>query len=96
MLFRSLEQPLQKVGRRVGALLRIGGQEAQAGEFIYGGVLIQAQLRVSNTPVGHHLHVHLDPLSGIGHLLVGLGFVRLFLPSFLFNCPICMVLLHYR
>ena len=45
-----LEQPLQKVAEKVGALLGIGGQEAQAGEFIYGGVLIQAQLRVSNTP----------------------------------------------
>ena len=74
-----LEQPLQKVSRRVGALLGIGGQEAQAGEFIYGSVLEQAQLRVCNTPAGYDFHIHLDPLAWIGHLLVGLGFVRLFL-----------------
>lgn len=72
-----LEQPLQKVSRRVGALLGIGGQEAQASEFIYGSVLEQAQLRVCNTPAGYDFHIHLDPLAWIGHLLVGLGLIRL-------------------
>ena len=76
-----LEQPLQKVSRRVGALLGIGGQEAQAGEFIYGSVLEQAQLRVCNTPAGYDFHIHLDPLAWIGHLLVGLGLIRWFFLS---------------
>lgn len=71
-----LEQPFQEVGGGVGTLFRIGSQEAQAGELIYGGVLEQAEFRVRNAPAGHHLHVHLDPLAGIGHLLVRLGFVR--------------------
>ena len=38
-----LDQPFQKVGRRVGGLLGVGSQKAQAGELINGGVLEQAQ-----------------------------------------------------
>ena len=36
------DQLFEKVGGRVGALLRVGGQETQTGELIYGGVLEQA------------------------------------------------------
>ena len=56
-------------------MLRIGSQEAQTGELIDGGVLEQAQLRVGDAAAGHHLHIHLDTLAGIGHLLVRLGLV---------------------
>jgi len=76
-----LEQPFQEVGGGVGALFRIGSQEAQTCELINGGVLEQAKLRVRNAPAGHHLHVYLDPLAGIGHLLIRLGLIRFFLLS---------------
>ena len=74
-----LEQPFQKIGGGIGRLLRVGSQEAQAGELVNGGVLVQAQFRVCDTASGDHLHIHLDTLAGIGHLLVGLGFVSWFL-----------------
>lgn len=76
-----LEQPFQEVGGGVGALFRIGSQEAQTCELINGGVLEQAKLRVRNAPAGHHLHVYLDPLAGIGHLLIRLGFICFLLLS---------------
>ena len=74
-----LEQLFEEVGRGIGRLLRVGSQEAQAGELINGSVLEQPEFRVRNTPAGHHFHVHLDPLAGIGHLLVRLGLIRFFL-----------------
>ena len=54
-------------------LSRVGHQEVQPGGFVYGAVLDQTQLRIRDTAAGDHLHVHLDPLTGIGHLLIGLG-----------------------
>lgn len=74
-----LDQPFQEVGRRESTLLGVGREETQAGELINGGVLEQAKLLVSNTPAGYHLHIYLDPLAGIGHLFVRLGFVCFFL-----------------
>ena len=74
-----LEQLFQEIGGGIGGLLRVGSQEAQAGELIDGGVLVQAQLRVGDAAAGDHLHIHLDPLTWIGHLLVGLGFISWFL-----------------
>ena len=74
-----LKQPFQKVGGGVGALFRVGSQETQAGELVNGGILEQAELRVRDTPAGHYFHVHLDPLTRIGHLLVMLGFIGFFL-----------------
>ena len=67
-----LEQLFQEIGGGIGGLFRVGGQEAQACELVNGCVLVQAQLRVSNAATGDHLHIHLDTLAGIGHLLVGL------------------------
>ena len=66
------DQLFEEVGGRVGALLEVGGQEAQAGEFVNSGILEQPQLWVRDTFTGYHLHIHLDPLSRIGHLVVGL------------------------
>ena len=68
-----LEQPFEKVSGRIGGLLRVSGQEAQSGKLIHGSVLKQAQLRVRDTAAGHHLHIHLNALSRIGHLLIRLG-----------------------
>ena len=76
-----LHQPLQKVGGGVGGLLRIGGQEAELGKLVNGGVLEQAQLRVCDTAARDHFHIYLDPLSWMGHLLIVLGDIRLFLTS---------------
>lgn len=73
------EQPFQEVGRGICTLLWVGSQEAKPRELVNGGVLKQAQFRVCNTPAGHYLHIYLDPLAGIGHLLVGFGLVCLFL-----------------
>ena len=74
-----LNQLFQEVCGGVGTLLWIGSQKAQARKLIHGGVLKQAQLRISDTLAGHHFHIHLDSLAGIGHLLVRLGFVCFFL-----------------
>ena len=62
-------------------MLRVGGQEAQAGELVNGGVLEEAQLRVSNAPAWYYFHIHLHPLARIGHLFIRLGFVCFFLLS---------------
>lgn len=74
-----LEQLFQEISRGVGALLRVGSQEAQASELINSGVLKQTEFRVGNTFAGHHLHVHLNTLAGIVHLLIRLWFIWLFL-----------------
>ena len=74
-----LDQLFQEIGGGTGRLLRVGGQEAQAGELVNSGVLVQAEFRVCDTASGDHLHIHLDTLAGIGHLLVGLGLVSWFL-----------------
>ena len=74
-------QLLQEIRRGIGGLFRVCGQEAQAGELINGGVLVQAEFRVCDTRSGNYFHIHLDPLAGIGHLLIGLGFLCLVLLS---------------
>lgn len=74
-----LEQLFQKIRRGIGGLLRVSSQEAQACELINSSVLVQAQLRVCDTAAGDHLHIYLDPLAGIGHLLVGLWLAGRFL-----------------
>ena len=74
-----LEQLFQKVSGGKGGLLRVSSQEAQAGELINGGVLKQAEFRVGDAAAGDHLHIYLNPLAGIGHLLVGLWLVGRFL-----------------
>ena len=35
-----LDEPFEEIGRGVGGLLRVGGQEAQAGKFVDGSVLV--------------------------------------------------------
>ena len=74
-----LEQLFQEIGGGTGGLLRVGGQEAQACKLINGSILEQAQLRVSDAAAGDHLHIYLNPLAGIGHLLVGLWLAGRFL-----------------
>ena len=53
-------------------MLRIGRQEVQANKLIYSGILEEPQLRVRNTFAWDHFDIHLYPLAGIRHLLVGL------------------------
>ena len=71
-------QSAQEISRRIGGLLRIGGEEAQARELVDGGVLEQPKLRIRDALARHDLHIHLHALSGTGHLLVRLGFVCIF------------------
>ena len=59
-------------------MLRIGGEKAQPREqLVDGSVLKQAKLRVCNTAARDD-HIHLDALSGMGHLLIRLWLVSLF------------------
>ena len=71
-------QSAQEISRGIGGLLRVGGEEAQARELVDGGVLEQAKFRIRDAFPGHDLHIHLHALSGMGHLLVRLGFVCIF------------------
>ena len=71
-------QSAQEIGRGIGGLLRIGGEEPQTSELVDGGVLEQPQLRIRDAFPRHDLHIHLHALSGMGHLLVRLWFVCVF------------------
>ena len=71
-------QSAKKISRRIGRLLRIGGEETQARELVNGGVLEQPKLRIRDALARHDLHIYLHALSGTGHLLVRLGFVCIF------------------
>ena len=73
-----LDQLFQEVCGGIGGLLWIGGEKPQPRELVDGGVSEQTKLRICNAGSGNHLHIHLNALSGMGHLLVGLRFVRLF------------------
>ena len=73
-----LDQPLQEISGRVGGLLGISGEETQTGELVDGGILEQAQFGVCDAFTGNHLHIHLDTLTGICHLFIGLRGVLLF------------------
>ena len=78
-----LYQATQEVGGGVSRLLWISPEETKAGILVNGSILEQSQLRVCNTPPGHYLHIHLDPLTWVIHLLVGFWRIPLFL--FLFR-----------
>ena len=71
-------QSAKEISRRIGGLLRIGGEEAQARELVDGGVLEQPKLRIRDALARHDLHIYLHALAGIGHLLVRLRLVRIF------------------
>ena len=68
----------QEVRGGISGLLRIGGEKAQPCELVDGGVLEQAKLRICDTAARNDLHIHLNALSGMCHLLIRLRFVRLF------------------
>ena len=69
------DQLFQEVSGGIGGLLRVGCEETQASELVNGGILEQTQLRVCDASAGNHFHIHLNPLSRIGHQLIGLWFV---------------------
>ena len=71
-------QPAQEVRRGIGGLLRIGGEEAQARELVDGGVLEQPKLRIRDALARHDLHIHLNALTGVGHLLIRLWLICIF------------------
>lgn len=75
-------QALEEVSGGIGRLLGIGSQKAEPGKLVNGSVLEQTQLWISNAAARDYLHIYLDPLSGIGHLLVrfwGMSFFLLLL-----------------
>ena len=51
----------------------------QARELIDGGILEQTKLRICDALLRHDLHIYLNALSGMGHLLIRLYFFLLFL-----------------
>lgn len=72
-------QALEEVSGGIGGLLWIGGQKAEPGELINGSVLEQAQLRIGNAAARDYLHIYLDPLPRISHLLIRFWNISLFL-----------------
>ncbi len=74
-----LHHPFQEVSGGIGGLLRIGCQETELGEFVNGGILEQAKLRICDTAARECLHIHLNLFSRTSHLLVRFGCVSLFL-----------------
>lgn len=84
-------QLFQEISGGIRGLLWISSQKTQTGKLVNGRVLKQAKLRVRDTVSWNDFHIHLDSLSGVGHLLIRLGFVRIlcFLrrkhPQFLHN-----------
>ena len=58
-----LHQSFQEVGRGVGGLFWVGGQESESGEFVNGGILEQAQFWVSDAAA--HIPNQLQFCSGM-------------------------------
>ena len=55
----------------------VGSQETQASKLVNGSILEQTQLGISNASAWNDLHIHLDTLARIAHLLVRLRFIKL-------------------
>ena len=68
----------EEVGGGVSTLLFICAKETQTAELINGGVLEKTQLWVSNAGTWNDFHIHLNPLTGVSHLLIRPGDIRLF------------------
>ena len=83
--FLGIQQAVEMV-IPLGRLLRIGGEKAQARELIDGGILEQTKLRICDALPRHDLHIYLNALSGMGHLLIRLYFF-LFFCFFAGNSP---------
>ena len=71
---------LQKVRRGVGALFIVSSQVPQPRKLVDGGILKES-LPGRTARARNNLDVNLNTLAGVGHLLVGLGFVCFFLLS---------------
>ena len=71
-----------KVRGGKGALFLVSAWNPVAGIPVNGGVPIQLSLRACNTASGYDLHVDLNALAGILHLLVGLLLLCLCRPPF--------------
>ena len=75
-----LHQLFQEISGGIGRLFLVCSQETQTGKLVNCSVLKQTQFRVCDTALRNNFYIHLDPLTGIGHLLIGLGrigFLRL-------------------
>lgn len=68
----------QEVRRGISGLLRIGRQKAQTCELVNGSVLEQPKLRIRDALARHDLHIHLNALTGVGHLLIRLWLICIF------------------
>ena len=74
-----IDYSAQKQIRGIGALFRVSAKDPVTGILVNGSVLKQAQFRIRNTLTGNDFHIDLDPFSGVGHLVVGLWFIGVFL-----------------
>ncbi len=70
-------RPAEEIGGGISALLGVSIEETEAGKLIDGSVLKQAFFWVRKAFERDYLHVNLNPLPRVGHLLVGLGLVRI-------------------
>lgn len=72
----GFDQMFHELSRRIGAVFLERFHETPARAFVNGGVLeelLPDDLTVLQTGRGDKFHIHLEPLSRIGHLLIGLG-----------------------
>ena len=76
-----LHQLFQEISGGIGRLFLVCSQETQTGKLVNCSVLKQTQFRVCDTALRNNFYIYLNSLTGIGHLLIGLGcigFLRLF------------------
>ena len=77
-----IDNPKQELVGRISGLFRVSTKDSVSGVFINGSVLEQSKLGVSNTFAWNDFYIDLDPFSGMCHLLIRFGLVRIFL----FDC----------
>ena len=68
-----LHQLFQEISGGIGRLFLVCSEEAQTGKLVNCSVLKQTQFRVCDTALRNNFYIHLNSLTGIGHLLIGLG-----------------------
>ena len=76
-----LHQLFQEISGGIGRLFLVCSQETQTGKLVNGSILEQAKFWICDAASRDNFHIHLDSLTGTGHLLIGLGrigFFRLF------------------
>ncbi len=77
---------VQKVSRRIRALFGVSSENAVAGVFVNGCVLVQLQVWIRDATAGNDFDVDLDALTRILHLFIGFGLVGFFFAAGSVRC----------